>query len=216
MALLVGFAFQADAELLVFNSRDAWQSALLNGVDLAYNFNSFHSDASFAASAINFGGFRMRAVGVPPPGTDEIHGDSALSQGLDGTPYASMFLDATRSVALDFTRPMLGFGADFSGLAMNFGVFQHGSRAATIIGGPTSDPQFFGIISTDPIDGILFLYAGPPNESTTVRFDNVLGASAGVPEPSSLMMLGMGAVTFVAYGCFRLRRGKTEPGPAPA
>jgi hypothetical protein len=210
MALMVGFAFTADAGLLVFHDRDSWQAALGNGGGFAYNFNSFHADASFANSAFNFGPFNLRAIGSPPIETDKVVAGIS-NETVDGSPYASMFLDSTNSVALGFTNPALAFGAEFVGSAMNFGVFENGSRSPIILGGPTGERQYFGIISTDPIDRIEFLYSGSPDSSTTVNFDNV--GIASVPEPSALMILGMGATLFAAYSCWRLRRGKIEIDP---
>jgi hypothetical protein len=208
IALMVGFAFQADAGLLVFDSRDSWQAALGNA-GFAYNFNGFKADASFASSAINFGPFNLRGIGVPVANTDKVVTGPSNST-VDGSPFASMFLDSAHRVDLGFTVPALAFGAEFIGSAWNFGVFQHGSESPIILGGTAGEKQYFGIISTEPIDRIEFLYSGSPDSSTTVNFDNV--GLASVPEPSSLMILGMGATLFAAYTCWRLRRGKIEIG----
>jgi hypothetical protein len=212
MALMVGFAFQADAGLLFFSDRASWQTALGEGAGLAYNFNSLTADVSFASNAINFGPFRLSALGVPPPGADKIVADSVSNDpknpnfGVNGTPFASMFLDSTRSVALDFTHPALAFGADFLSNAINFGVFTQGSRNPIIFDGPPPGNHYFGLISTEPIDRIEFLYGGPAESSESAAFDDV--GFASTPAPSSLMLLGIGAAMFAAYCCWRLRRGK--------
>jgi hypothetical protein len=216
MTLMVGFAFQADAGFLIFSDRAAWQAALGSGAGLAYNFNGLTHDVSFATSAFNFGPFSLSARGaLPPDGTDKVFADSPSNQTVNGSPFASMFLDSTRSVDLDFTNPALAFGADFLGNAMNFGVFLHGSSSPIIVQGPTSDRGYFGLISTDPIDRIEFLYSGPEGSSTTVNFDDV-GLASATPAPSTLMMLATGAIMFAAYSCWRLRRGKIEVGPDQA
>ena len=208
VALAVGFAFQADAGLLVFNDRDSWQAAL-GTANTPYTFNGFTADQSFATSTLNFGSFSLKSKGIPPAGSNKIVADSSDGT-VNGTAFASMFLDKTRSVELDFTNPALAFGAEFLGNTMNFGVFLHGDRAPVFIAGPATSQQYFGVISTSPIDRIEFLYSGPQGGSDIVNFDDV-GISS-VPEPSSLMVLGVMAALFATYSCWRLRRGKVDVG----
>jgi hypothetical protein len=127
-----------------------------------------------------------------------------------------MFLDSSSSVVLGFNQPTMGFGAEFFGAAaaINFGVFLHGAKDPIIVAGPSTASQYFGILSTDPIDRIEFLYSGPPGGNVTEEFDNVDIASA-TPAPATLMMLGIGATMFAAYSCWRLRRGTIDIGPDP-
>jgi hypothetical protein len=215
LALTVGFAFQADASFLIFNDQASWQAALGNGASTAYNFNGFTADTSFRLNAINFGAFTLSTHGaLPQPGSNMIVADSS-DQTVNGSPFASMFLDSASSVVLGFNRPALAFGAEFVGGFVNFGVFLPGNRSPFILAGPTAEKQYFGIISTDPMDRIEFLYSGPSESSVTDNFDNV-GIASATPAPSSLMMLGAGAAVFAAYSCWRLRRGKVEVGPDPA
>jgi len=212
IALAVGIAFQADAAFQIFHDQDSWESAVRGG--FAYNFNSFDANVSFANS-LNFGPFRLSAIGIPPPGTDEVV-VGPLNATVNGSPFASMFLDSTRGVALDFNSPAFAFGGQFVGNAINFGVFLPGSAAPAIIGGPTGENQFFGFVSTEPFDRIDFLYSGPADSSTTVGLDDVRIGT--VPEPTTLMLLGLGATLCAAYGGWRMRRGKqagpddTQPG----
>jgi len=203
IALAVGLALQADGALLIFHSEDSWESAVGGGGNF-YNFNSFDANVSFANS-FNFGPFRLSAIGIPPAGTDQvITGPS--NETVNGSPFASMFLDSTRGVALDFTQPALAFGGQFVGNFANFGVFLPGSAAPTIIGGPTGENQFFGFVSTQPFDRIDFLYSGPAESSTTVNVDDIRIESA-VPEPTTLMLLGIGGTLVAAYGARRMSRG---------
>jgi hypothetical protein len=209
VALAIGFAFQADAGLLVFNDRESWQ-ANLGSANTPYTFNGFTADQSFASNAINVGSFSLRSIGNPPAGTNKIVADSSDGT-VNGTPFATMFLDKTSSVELAFTHPALAFGADFlsSSNAYNLGIFLHGDRAPIFIAGPATGQQYFGVISTSPIDRVEFLYSGQEG-SATVNFDDV-GISS-VPEPSSLMVLGVMAALFATYSCWRLRRGTVDVG----
>jgi len=204
IALTVGIAFQADGGLLIFHTEESWEGAL-GGGGLAYNFNSFDANVSFA-NTYNFGPFRLSAIGVPPQGTDEVV-TGPSNETVNGSPFASMFLDSTRGVALDFTSPTLGFGGEFVGGSINFGVFLPGDRAPTILGGPTGEKQFFGIVSTEPFQRIDFLYSGSADSSTTVNLDDVR-IGAAVPEPTTLMLLGSGGTLFAAYGVWRRRHRK--------
>jgi hypothetical protein len=123
-----------------------------------------------------------------------------------------MFLDSSNSVVLDFSQPALAFGAEFGGLglALNFGVFEHGKNLG-ILPGPTT-AGYYGIVSTVPFDQIEFLYNGPTDSNgVTVNFDNV-GIASATPAPSTLMMLGIGAAMFAAYSGWRLRGGKIDVG----
>lgn len=216
MALTVGFVFQADAGLLVFTSRDAWQSALGRGGDFQINFSPFVG-MSFAESALNFGPFSLSTIGsvsTLPLGSNAIVGPpfDDVNPSVDGTAYASMFLDSAHSVALDFSKPMTAFSGDFgAGLYPNFGVFLSGRRTVEYVEVPADHGPFFGVISTDSFDRILFGYNGPPDGSSNVKLDNVIGAS--VPEPASLMIMGAGVTLLAAYSCWSLRRGKDEGSP---
>ena len=210
MALTVGFAFHADAAFLTFTSQDDWQKAAGNGAGIQYSFDNFAVGSSFAVNTINFGAFRLTAHGTPPVGSDQIMaGDSTGT--VNGTPFASMFLDSSNSVVLDFSQPALAFGAEFGGLglAFNFSVFEHGKNLA-VLPGPTT-AGYYGIVSTVPFDQIEFQYSGPAGGNVTESFDNV-GIASETPAPSTLMMLGIGAAMFAAYSCWRLRGGKLDVG----
>ena len=216
-AFLVGLAFHADAGVMVFHNRDDWRAALGRASFDAFNFSAFTSPTSFATDAINFGNFSLSTLGTAEPGTNFVNVppfDDVNDNSIDRSAYASMFLDSTRGVALQTFAPQFAFGGDFSGSgAINFSVFSL-NQEITRLGGPTPGVQFFGFISTEAFNRIEFQYSGPTDGFSIVGLDNVgLAQTSAVPEPTSLLMLGMGVSLLGGYGCWKKGRQNDQDSP---
>ena len=126
----------------------------------------------------------------------------SVTEGIDSVWYDDN--GASVGSFFSFGVPVTAFGLDIT--------FTDAASSTVTIGGDVSDsialvtdtPRFWGVIDFDGISSITFDASG----SGWLGFDAVSYGNAVVPEPSSLLLLGMGVA---GLGGYRLRRKrKTE------
>ena len=175
----------ANAVPVYFTDRALFDAA--TGVGL--NFESFENDFSTAAS-ISFGGFTV----------SETNGVNILGQArnfpglVDGA-----ITDGTGALIYDDNGSSIGNFFSFTDSVTAFGLDIATSIGSTMtIGGSVSDSivlgnniaSFWGVIDMGGITTLSFSASGGPN----VGFDAVSYGLASVPEPSIVVLLGLGLV----------------------
>ena len=209
-AIHLTFASSANAALVTFTNRVAWQAAAGGGVgDLFENFNSFGPEDSFygtgapiSAGFLSFEVVNGRSdpswrIDVPPPAA------IALLSDVNGSPFATTF--GIRSGGFGDTRisfaPIQAIGFDYSGADYS----QVDGILATSLGGTVTiaksgnaNKAFIGFLYTKgETFSSLEWDAGPAGPGVDPAFgagiDNVAAfttVSAVVPLPAAVCLLG--------------------------
>jgi hypothetical protein len=215
--LLVAFAIHADAGLMVFRDRTSYVAARGGGFG-AYNFNSFSADTSFQSSAINFGSFTLSKFGPATSGNLVDVAPFVDGNTVNGTPYANLFVDDDTNVTISFPTPLTAWGGDFRGsTAFNFGVSLVGRRGLASIGGPQSaDTGFVGFVTDDgdALNGVVLRYDGPGGGNANPLLDDVeFATSSAVPEPTTLVLLGVAGAFMGVFASRRMRQRSSADEP---
>jgi hypothetical protein len=198
-AALLIFAGQARAGVVAYTSQAAFNAASTNLTSV--NFNglapvggfTYYGD-SLTVGALNFsgtGGFRLFVIdpGFAPPSWSYNSGNQVLTDNF-GVPFfggsglTTFFPAGTTAASL-----LIG---DFSSTTATITLSTGDVFTVPITGQPNLD--FYGFTSTTPITSInLTDLIGAP-VIDTVQYGQA------VPEPTSLALLGIGAVSMVGYG----------------
>ena len=118
------------------------------------------------------------------------------SAALDTPNILVTFASPVTAFSLDYAT-FLGTGVTF--LLSNGDTFTQGST----VGGDYAVPDFVGATDTTPFTSVLITTPDGGDTSNGLNLNNVSFATV-VPEPASLVMLGLGAIGLLAIG----RRGK--------
>ncbi len=174
-----------------------------------------HSTATAPTTAINLNG-----VNGPPSlldGTDDVQvtvfsasileGGGLNGGSLAGTfaanPPPSNWFYPTMFQAPSTIGPALGFGASSTNTLGTFGTLANGSTIGNW-GGVASVSGYLGVefqINSNDHYGWVHVTWDPTADTATIdqyAYNGVAGAAALVPEPSTLAMLGLGAVGLAA------------------
>jgi hypothetical protein len=164
-----------------------------------YGFENFLTDESFNDAAVDAGDFSISILGVGDSsfGNNIVDTPPVLTiTSIDGSTGLNVFTELGNSFLITFDSPIFSFGADFA--AFNDG----GNRTQIFIDGQSvttpDSPSFFGIISDQSFTTVEFR----GNNNDLFGVDNI--HYSAVPEPSSALLLGLGAIGFV------IRRRRTN------
>lgn len=190
------------AGVIVFTDRPTWQSSVFGGVDQSEDFNAFVTDTIYSdASPLVLG--NMTVTGGPPHAFLRVdvppYVDGQMN--VDGTPsLAALTALGTSSPVLTFADPLDGIGFDLGNIndfalatridfydpnAVQIGTYTPAATAGSFT-------RFFGFNATggDRVSQIRFEHL---SSADAFALDN-LEMSIAVPEPSTFMMLGIGAI----------------------
>ncbi len=211
LSCMVYFALHAvavRADFFVFGNRATWSAdANPNGSE---DFNNFTVNTQFRTQPVAVNNMLITGV-VGNSGADtniiSVTRDSTSSlYELDSTPFLLGDVEDAQEINLQFTNPVSAWGADFRGIANTNGpiprrtliqIFDTNNvlqYSHTPVAGGMDFRQFIGFTSTTtPIGRIVFtdpvIRAGANFDVFAV--DNIQFTVTAVPEPSSLMLLGM-------------------------
>ena len=223
VVLLVVFAVTAHAASIVgiqtFTSRDLFQSVLAGPSQLAFNFHSQPEGLPDTTGFLSVGGF-------------SVIGDFRISSGAINFTAAANPSGSFLSNAINFNGNLASyFGADILAVSQagryNFSVgFAGGgfseSRSFSLPTFTTTNftsPLFIGFASDIPFVAINFTFTPFPitdgvpfTEAFNFVLDNfVANTVSGVPEPSTLLLLGAGAVLGLVRLYTRRRAADAHP-----
>jgi len=181
VVLLALFAVTAHAtSITLFSSRDEFQ-AMFGNPQILVNFNNQPEGVPDVPGRLTVGGVT-------------IIGDLRVSGGAIN--FASS-LASPLSFAINFGGAAASyFGADVIALSrpgfINFSV----AGAVESFNFSTGVPRFIGFSSDVPFEAINFTFVPFADSAAGFNFviDNVIANTVGVPEPSTLLLLGAGAV----------------------
>ena len=201
-AALIFLTHSASAALVVFDDRTAFE-AISTGLALE-DFNSITSDTGFAFADLTVGDLVLSSDGGASSFGEQALIDVAPyvagGGGIDGTPMLnSRGLDAGQSITITLPGAFSAFGFDFDNYDRSLeglDVVIDGLIVATI---PSqSDVGFLGFVGTmgGAFSEVRFVSNSTDSNSSGGTFngiDNVVwGDAIAVPEPSSLLLLGLG------------------------
>jgi hypothetical protein len=201
IGILMLAATKADASLIQYNSLASFEAAS-SGLTLI-DFDGLVAPGDFAS----YGSGPLVLSGVTFTSDGSMF---VIDPGFYGSSYGgggflnSDFAGATNTLtAVDFPS-VTAVAFDFGGLfgpatfTVNFSTGDSAVIATTQSIGETNSLQFVGFTSTLPITSIQFLMPDTPeyNAIDNVRFGTA--STAPVPEPTSLLLVGTGAL-FLRY-----------------
>ncbi len=179
VVLLALFAVTAHAtSITLFSSRDEFQ-AMFPNPQILVNFNNLPEGVPDVPGRITAGGVTI--IGDLRISGGAINFTSALATPLS---FAVNFGGAAASY----------FGADITALSRpGFYNFSVGGAVGSFT---ATSPGFIGFSSDVPFEAINFTFVPFADGAAGFNFviDNVIANTVGVPEPSTLLLLGAGAV----------------------
>ena len=157
------------------------------------NFESFEVAPSGPQASFSFSGFTV----------EETNGTNALTNVLINSAFgtypvtngsgALWYDDNDNSIGVfTFASPITAFGLDLT-TALNSSI-TIGGDLSTTLNRTSNTPAFFGVIDTTPFTTITFNASGGPE----VGFDAVSFGTTSVPEPITMLLLGVGLVGLAA------------------
>ena len=185
----------AKAALITYSDRPTWEAALSGAIIKHENFSSAPGNISFGGSSITFGDLKF-ASNKTPAGNAKIN---ASGNYLDLDAFSGHYAEVTLPTTLS------NFGFDYTqhdATGDPLRVTIGGSLVASLPNQLGNGGAFFGVIddSGETIDDFRFVGSG----GMYAKIDRI---SWAVPEPSSLVLFGLGTVGLVLVGR-RQRKGK--------
>ncbi len=186
-----------------YTDRTMWQNAI-TALDPMASFTDdlFNTDIARAQSIT----FDSGVMSTNSPEAVRFADNSVVggvyTNAVDGSGNgASQFIDWT------FPMAILGFGADFSGLATNAQITGNFDGTGDTTFTPTNG--FFGIVGMNPFSTIRFSIPGTSNFLFNVDnlvFAEPTAAVPAVPEPGTLLLLGTGLAGLAAWRARQTRK----------
>jgi len=205
VSLILVLCLQASGAIVIFSSRDAWESANRGDIDYFHNFSAhnFQVIGPEVSKNIAFPGF-------------SILQDPGFAINFNGT--ADLFASRSNPLLLTFDNPLFGFAADIVVLDGTLELRTSSSEDPVSIPSGTRTTTFFGMLSDQRFNAINFSSAvldlqldsiGRASEPTVHFQLNNVSLAQVVPEPASLIIWGAGMLTAMGYVAIR-RRGRQQ------
>ena len=204
----------ADAAVVTFTNRAAWEAAAGGLPSINETFNSFVNDTGVP---VDVGPFTISStepetfIDAPPVDTNtNVNGTSFVFTRLD-------VIGGDELVTFTFDSPVFSWGADlrpFPGDAgETFNVALSNGATTTLTLPATSTAAFRGFISDTSFTSVTFSTTAALSLDGFTDFgaDNVSAHTslvAAVPEPTSLTMFGLGAMGCAAAALRRRQRAR--------
>lgn len=167
---------------------------------LDFQYNPANPGVS-PATTVTLSGFQGFDAGAAVEATSQVSGSLASGYVIgNGESFNSLFHAVGYGEVLSFNVTFSGDNVDLSGNAFgsSFAVFAYDAAATTVLGGSSADDGRLLDITWTPATT-----AGGSAGLAPVSYTNAAAISA-VPEPSSWLMLGIGAM--LVAGCARRAR----------
>lgn len=203
----------APAATLTTFDRAAFQTALSGGTVSGQNFDSI------AATTVlgTVDGVTYGASGGSPAVTSRFL-TTTPPNGLGSTSQSLLFFAGTESASFSFAAAITAFAIDVNTFAPTAGDYIATLNIGDVAGSKfdvfpgTATGQFIGFISDTPFSSVTISTVADPGNGTRYSYtldtlvygDAAAVIDAGVPEPSTLALLGLGLASIA----FKLRRRK--------